>query len=535
MIAGLTGAAVGVFVAGFEELTVALLDAVRAAPLALQVAMPGIGLAVAAACLRLAGRGATPSTTDEYIRSFHDRTGRLDLRAVPARLLAAVATLGSGAPLGYEGPSIYAGAAIGSAVQRRLNRYFTIEEAKLLLVAGAAAGVSAIFKAPVTGLVFALEVPFQQDLARRMLLPAATSSAASYVAFAAIAGTEPILPVAGQPPFNLVDLGGAAVIGLVAGLLARLFVVLIRAAKRLSGRGHPAVRVLVAGTVLGATVLLAELLGDAPLALGPGYNALRWAMDPEHGVWAIVALGTLRVAGTAAAIGGGGTGGLFIPLVIQGALVGRAVGGVFDSGNLTLFPVVGMAAFLGAGYRVPLAAVVFVAEFTGRPGFVVPGLIAAVVAQLAMGTSSISPYQVAGRVGHLERRLRLPLRSVLSTKVPTVAPATTVDEVFWMHLVGARQQAIAVVDDEGSYRGLARVDEIGALDRTRWATTPISEVMVDDVPVAAPDWLLADAVRAMEQAGVDRLPVCDGPRLLGMVTANDLVELDEILQRGDRG
>jgi len=104
-------------------------------------------------------------------------------------------------------------------------------------VAGAAAGVAAIFKAPVTGLVFALEVPYQEDLARRMLLPAGISAAASYVVFAAIAGTEPILPVSGQPPFNLVDLGGAAVVGLVAGGLARLFIVVVRSAKGLSVRG----------------------------------------------------------------------------------------------------------------------------------------------------------------------------------------------------------------------------------------------------------------------------------------------------------
>ena len=146
-----------------------------------------------------------------------------------------------------------------------------------------------------------------------------------------------------------------------------------------------------------STILLAEALGGSELALGPGYHALHWALDPDRAVLTIVALATLRVAGTCATVGGGGTGGLFIPLVIQGALVGRAVGGIFDAEMTTLFPVVGMAAFLGAGYRVPLAAVVFVAEFTGRPGFVVPGLIAAVVAQLVMGRWSVSEYQLPGR------------------------------------------------------------------------------------------------------------------------------------------
>ena len=70
--------------------------------------------------------------------------------------------------MGYEGPSTYLGAAAGSTLQRRFSRHFSRDDAKVLLVAGAAAGVSAIFKAPATGLVFALEVPYQEDFARRM-------------------------------------------------------------------------------------------------------------------------------------------------------------------------------------------------------------------------------------------------------------------------------------------------------------------------------------------------------------------------------
>jgi CIC family chloride channel protein len=230
-----------------------------------------------------------------------------------------------------------------------------------------------------------------------MLLPAAISAAASYVAFAAIAGTAPILPVRGEPPFSLADLAGAAVVGLLCGIFARAFIVVVTAAKRLAASRRQLPRIIVAASALASSVLIADRLANADLVLGPGYATLRWALMPSHSLALVVAIATLRVLGTGAVIAGGGVGGLFVPLVIQGALVGRVVSGVIGADSRTLLPVVGMAAFLGAGYRVPLAAVVFVAEFTGRPGFVVPGLIAAVVAQLVMGSASVSPYQQADR------------------------------------------------------------------------------------------------------------------------------------------
>ena len=110
-------------------------------------------------------------------------------------------------------------------------------------------------------------------------------------------------------------------------------------------------------------------------------------------MWLIGAILLLRCLATSATIAGGGVGGLFIPLVVAGALAGRMVGGTVNALDTSLFTVIGVAAFLGAGYRVPLAAVMFVAEATGRPGFVVPGLLAAVVAELMMGRRSVTTYQ----------------------------------------------------------------------------------------------------------------------------------------------
>jgi CIC family chloride channel protein len=529
VIAALTGAVVGFLVAGFEKLTAeVLLEGVLGLPLWAAAIAPLVGLLLSAAALHWMGPRTTPSTTDEYIRNFHDPGRRLDLRPAPARLLSSIVTLGFGGALGYEGPAMYLGATTGSAIQRRLARFFSPEQSKVLLVAGAAAGVAAIFKAPVTGLVFALEVPYQDDLARGMLLPAAMSAAASYVAFAAVAGTVPLLPVGGSPPFDFVDLGGAALIGLAAGVLSRVFVWLVARAKQ--WHAPSGVRAVAGGVVLAGLFLGGHAVTGENLTLGPGYDALRWALDPGRSVWLIAFLGTLRVAATVATIGGGGTGGLFFPLVMQGAILGRAAGGLVGATDSTLFPVVGIAAFLGAGYRVPLAAVVFVAEFTGRPGYIVPGLVAAVVAQLVAGRQSLSPYQMRGRLGHLERRLTMPVSSIVDAETRTVPPDATIEELFWRHLVGNKQTSVAVVDGD-AFVGIATAEAVAAFDRDAWATTPVTALMRTDVTVAPPSWTLRDALQAMERDGTDLLPVCDGEGgFVGVVRSEDLVRLDEVLR-----
>lgn len=528
-LAGITGALTGLVVALSERLTASvLLDRVLQMPLPLAAAAPVVGMVGGFAARRVLARGASPATADEYIRNFHDRTHRLDLRPVVGRLVAAVTTLGLGGPLGYEGPAIYAGAAVGSTLQRRLRRILAREEPKLLMVAGAAAGVAAIFKAPVTGLVFALEVPYTDDLARRMLLPAAISAAAGYATFAAFAGTAPLLPVGGQPPFDFVDLGGSAAVGLAAGLGARLFTWAVRRAKDAERLGHPWARAAGAGAVLGLLFLAGRAAAGQNLTLGPGYDLLRWALAPDRSLPLVAAAAALRLAATATTLAGGGTGGLFVPLVVQGALVGRLTAGLFNPASRTLFPLVGIAAFLGAGYRVPLAAVVFVAEATGRPGFVVPGVVAAVVAQLVCGRASVSPYQRGRQVSPVLERLRLPLAAVVDTEARTVPSDATLEELFWQHLVGGRQRSVPVVD-ASTYRGTVRADDLAGVARERWHATTVGELARHDVPVATPDWRLADAVRAMEDADTDILPVCDDGRFVGVVRASDVVRLDEVI------
>jgi CIC family chloride channel protein len=532
LLSALTGLVTGAGVALFEHIADGVIfERITSGSDAVQVVGPLVGLLLAAAALKWVARGASASTADEYIKNFHERDRRLPLRPVIGRLLAGLATLGFGGSLGYEGPSIYLGAAAGSALQQRLARFFSRDDAKVLLVAGAAAGVAAIFKAPATGAVFALEVPYQDDLARRMLLPSLFGAAVSYVTFVTFTTTVPLLPISGTPPFDLRDLGGAAVLGVLAGGGARLFAYVLRRAKYFAARVPSFVGALGAGAGLVGLAISSNAIFGTPLTVGPGYRTVTYALDPKHGIGLIIALLAFRAAATTLTLAGGGAGGLFIPLVIEGALLGRLLGGAFGEPTSSLFPVVGIAAFLGAGYRVPLAAVMFVAESTGRPGFVVPGLIAAVMAQLFMGRSSVSAYQMAARAGHLERRFGLPITTALMTDVLTVPPDATIAEFFWQHLLGSRQTSVPVVDG-ALYVGMVRLDEVRDIDRNTWDTTLVKDVLRDDLPTGRPTWTLGEAMRTMEAADIDRLPIVDDASVfVGVVSTGQILKLDDILDQ----
>ena len=530
ILAIVTGTVTGLAVALFDRaVRDETFDRILDAPLWVQAISPAVGLTIAALILRWWGKGTTPSTADEYIRNFHDAEQRLDLGLAGPRLTASAATLGGGAAMGFEGPSIYMGAVAGSWLQRTFSRFFGRSDSKMLLVCGAAAGVAAIFKAPATGVVFALEVPYRQDLARRMLLPAMFAAAASYVVFAAINGTNPLFPISGAPPFDLRDLGGAALLGLACGGCARLFAIGLRSAKHVAVRAPAWLRLLVATISLVLVFVACRALTGESLVIGPGYNAIAWSLEPGHAIGTVLAIFLLRAAATTIAVGGGGVGGLFIPLVVQGAVMGSAMNLVVHAeGDMTLFPLLGVAAFLGAGYRVPLAAVVFVAETTGRPAFVVPALIAAATSQVLMGRQSVSEYQQDTRTGALERRLAQPVTAALRTDVAVVPPDATVAELYDHHVLELRQRIVPVVDG-ATYWGMVALDDVVQLPRDEWTSTPVSRVVREDWPTADVRWTLAEAVGAMEAGDVDRLPVLDGEMFVGLVTTGEVLKLGAII------
>ena len=498
--------------------------------------------------------------------------------------------MGFGGALGLEGPSIYAGASVGLNGPSTLARsWLTRDEAKILMTAGAAAGVSAIFKAPATGVMFALESPYLNDVGRRALLPSLFASAMSFLVFASIHGPDPVFHALGAEPhtLRLADLIGGALIGIAAGVGGRAFSWLTHLAKKFYSATKPLWRIAGCGALLFGLVFATNQAFDSPLSLGPGHEAVDWALGveedeeshgadseksdeksshgesyesegpaseslatshaasdsaEEHGaesrslvllersLWLLALLFALRAVATLATVAGGGTGGLFIPLTVQGIVLGAFVGELIDSASSSLYPTLGLAAFLGAGYRTPIAAVIFVAESSRGSPFVVPALVAAAVSQLMIGSSSVSKYQEGERLGHLERRLTLPISSALNTDVMTVPPDAAVSEFVFFHVLSRRVRDVPIVDGN-TYIGMCTLDQTEKFDRDVWESTLVTEAMPSDYPTAEITDTLRDVVLAMEAAGVEMLPVVDPQgNFVGTVSNEEIVRLDEILE-----
>ena len=538
----LVGVAAGLLASGIEWLTISvLLDHLSELDLWAQAIGPTVGLIIAAGLLRWLGRGLTPSTSEEYIRAYHERRPVTRLRDLPSRLLAGCFTIGLGGTMGLEGPSIYAGSTVGASIQHRLAWLFAGKHAKMLLVAGAAAGVAAIFKTPATGVLFALEAPYLGDVARRSLLPALIASATSYITFITIWDTRPIFPAIGGSGFlagfGRSELVGAVAIGLLAAVGAVVFARLVKWAKRIQSTQPLWLRIGAAGIVLAGLAVFTNEVAGEPLTIGPGVPVFDWVREEPRAIWLLLVVLAARMLGTTATMAGGGAGGLFFPLAVCGILVGDLVADLLDLSfgptrlsASTFFASIGIAAFLGAGYRTPLAAVMFVAESTGETKFVVPALIAVAVSQVVVGRNSVSSFQTDTRVGHLERRFGMPIASVLQTEVDTVTSDATVSDYFWMHALAKRQLSSVVVDD-GSYAGLVQVSDAVSQDRDTWSITTVAEIMRRDVRPARLSWTLREATAAIEEHDLDQLPVVDaGGRLVGVVTQDDILRLDELLE-----
>jgi CIC family chloride channel protein len=468
-------------------------------------------------------------STEEIIRSYHEHQGHIDVRWFWWKIVAAVTTVGSGGSAALEGPSIYGGGAIGSWLWSKLRRFgLEPRDRRIMLISGAAAGMAAVFRAPLTGLVFALEMPYKDDLAHEALLPALIASVISYATLVAFVGSRPLFGFAGSTSFREVDLMWSALLGAGIGLIAIVYDITFRRVRRffVTLRIPHVAKLAIGGLGTALCGLIFVSVYDVGLVpIGPNYEAVREILARPHPSQMLLVFSILKLAATICSLGVGGVSAMFVPLLLVGGCLGNAFGqSVVHSGAVDLYAAVGMAAFIAGGYKTPLTAVVFVAETTGGHSFLIPSLIGAAVAYAVSGEASVSGDQLLHEMVKIAELSGATVREVMQTRIIGVEADTTVRD-FRASIAARHHHTIYPVYDHAKVIGTIATGVLPRTDPARWDTIKVGELTARDTSRVAADCDLAEALRLLVREGADQMLLVtdENESLLGIVTKTDIL------------
>ncbi|HEX6096217.1 MAG TPA: chloride channel protein [Thermoanaerobaculia bacterium] len=500
----------------------------------LVLATPAIVFALLAWLIgRLAPR-AIGANLARVRRAYNEDPHLLGARTVGATFVATPLSLGAGAPLGPEGPIVVvtSGVSVGLARLLHLPR----KAVRAMIPIGTAAGISAIFNTPITGVVFALEEVIGTSQ-RGILGGVLVGSVAAAVVERMLLGGRPLLAAPFSTWTDPREFLGFAVVGIIAGITSGLAIALAHRLKRRWSAAMPSTvkRAAVAGLLIGAAGLL------APEILGVGYDSVSFWL---HGGGSTTDTGiafAVKLLAFILAISAGIIGGTFAPSLFIGTALGAAIG----QGALQLFPemnidpkayaILGMGSFFAGLMRSPIAAVLIVVELTRDYELIVPlmlGVSLAVAVSRRISRLSVVEQQMIDEGSIEEPEGNDPLAGIrvaetMTTDLVTILRDATAAETA-RRISGTRFMFYPVVQEDGRLEGVVSRVAIEEAARTDRAQDPVRTLAEEPRLVAASGELIVDVVRQMHVRGVDRCPVIDGPlsrRVIGFLSPSDILRI----------
>ena len=474
--------------------------------------------------------------TDAAIDAFHNKRGEIRGRIPIIKTIASAITLGTGGSAGREGPIAQIGAGFGSFLGGLLR--LSARDRRIMLAAGMGAGVGAIFRAPLAGAVFAVEILYRDaDIESDALVPAAMASAVSYSVFCLWLPPElRFTPLFGRhvfydvgSPLELIPYGGMAILLVVAGVIyIKTFYGVHALFKKLPIVPH--LRPMIGG-VLAGLVGLAMYYGfggdhDALAVLGSGYGVLQKTMAGtlEVAVPLLVAVALVKILTTSLTISSGGSGGVFGPSMVIGGCLGSALGQVFHGWWPELirqpqaFAIVGMAGFFSGCARAPLSTVLMVSEMTGGYGLLLPTLWVSTLTFLLGRRWTLYIKQVPTRLDSPAHRGDFFVDVLEGITVESVyrrdRPPRRIHEGEPLEgivhaLAESTQRYFPVVDGDDRMVGIFSAEDVrGYLyDDAIWRIANARDVMKSKVVTVRPDEDLNSALGKFTSLNVDELPV----------------------------
>lgn len=500
---------------------------------AMSVAVPVVGALVIGALARFGSERIRGHGIPEALEAILIRGSRVEPKVALLKPLSSAISIGSGGPFGAEGPIIMTGGAFGSIVAQLFS--LSAAERKTLLVAGAAAGMSATFATPLAAVLLAVEL-LLFEWKPRSFVPVALSSATAAAARLFVLGQGPLFPLSSHASnAGPTTLAYCAMAGVAAGLLSALLTWAVYAFEDLFQRlpihwmWWPA----LGGLVIGIGGLL------CPAALGVGYDVIGGILHEQYALRTILVLVLVKAVIWSVSLGSGTSGGVLAPLLMLGGALGALEGRLFPTESAGFWPLIGMGAILGGTMRSPLTGIVFAVELTHDLDMALPLVVAVSVAHaftvLALRRSILTE-KVARRGFHVSREYAIDVleilfvRDVMRTDIAVLradAPARSALTELERPRDDRSQHLYPVLDRSGTLVGAATFAQLSAWSRDpARKERPLASLLERSPPMIFSNETLRTAVQRMAESGVTRLLVlnpADSRHLVGKIALHDLL------------
>lgn len=469
----------------------------------------------------------------EVIEAVSVRGGRIRPRVPLVKAIASAVTISSGGSAGREGPIVQIGSAIGSLVARPFK--MSDRRRRTYVAAGAAAGIAAIFNAPLAGVFFALEVILRSFTARgfsTVVISAVTANAVWRV----LVNDDPVLTAEVYRLEEPVELAFYALLGIAAALVALVFVWVLYVIEDWfeSSPIRPELRPAVGALAVGA-------IGIASVdVLGAGLDGIDKALAGQFAFSTLLLLILGKMLATSLTLGSGGSGGVFSPSLLVGALLGATFGEVItdlfpdSSAPAGAYAVVGMAAVFAAAAQAPMSSIFIVFEMTSDFGLIMPLMLAcaaSTVVYTAVNPNSIYMEKIRRKHVSIDESLEgsimssTPLSRAAEAKYISMFPDRTTSDARRL-MRESREEFVLVVSPDRAFKGIVWASQLAEDDEV----FVLRDVMDAEHPVGRPDALLEHGMQFVEDGAIV-VPVVDwNERLLGVATKQSIIRAYEAAQ-----
>ena len=479
----------------------------------------------------------------EAIEAILIGQSRIEPKVALLKPLSSAIAIGSGGPFGAEGPIIMTGGAFGSLFAQMFQ--LSSAERKTLLVAGAAAGMTAVFNTPIAAVLLAVEL-LLFEWKPRSFVPVVVAAVVAAAWRPHLLGVGPLFAYAGVPLLPWWGLGLCLLVGAVAGLQSALLTVTLYWVEDLFRKlpihwmWWPA----LGGVVVGVGGYL------DPAVLGVGYDTIRTLIDGGFALHATVLLLVDKAVIWIVALSSGTSGGVLAPLLIMGGALGALEAQLIPFGDPGFWALLGMAAILGGTMRAPLTSTFFATELTGNTHILLPLLVASVAAfvvTVLVMRRSILTERIARRGHHIMREytidpfLQTRVEQIMARPAHTLAATTPAKAAidFFATVEGTRRhKSYPVVDDAEKLVGMASRSDV-----MRWMRDGVApEATLADLAdhqtlfTGYSDELVGELADRMATADIGRVPILDRrtDKVVGLVARRDLLRVRAYVIREER-